>query len=161
MHASSLFVLAGAASVLATQTTTSTSTMTAYITLTKCDASHPDCPLYTPTTSSSVAVSTSSSAVPSSSSAAPVYSVQAHQNTTVASYPTAQHNATAPKYTVSGTAPVTLQTSAPHNTPTQGSSYPTTAPSPTPIPETSAAGAVSLASGLLAGALAAVAALLV
>lgn len=159
MHASSLFVLAaaGAASVLATETTTSTSTMTAYITLTKCDATHPDCPLHTPTTSSSVAVSTSSSAIPSS---APAYSVEAHHNTTVV-YPTAQYNATKPKYTMSGTAPITIQTSIPHDTPTQGSSYPTTTPSPSPIPETSAAGAFSLASGLLVGALGAVAAMLV
>lgn len=159
MHASSLFVLAGAAAVMATQTTTSTSTMTAYVTLTKCDAAHPDCPLHTST--SSAAVSTSSAAAPSSSAPAPAYSVQAHQNTTVASYPTAQHNATKPKYTMSGTAPITIQTSIPADAPTQGESYPTAAPSPSPIPETSAAGAVSLRSGLLVAALGAVAAALV
>ncbi|KAK7952204.1 uncharacterized protein PG986_007932 [Apiospora aurea] len=141
MHAPSFVVLAaGAMSASAAymveephSTTTSTSTLTHFVTITKCNPTNTLCPLYSPTTTPS-----------------PVVSFPALNSTTPAAFPTAYYNTTTPKSTLATPTPATLTSvaavpSEPAGGNNGGSGYPT-APAPSPVPT---GGAASVQAGLM------------
>ncbi|EMR62042.1 hypothetical protein MGN70_005332 [Eutypa lata] len=132
------------------QTLTSTSTLTAIVTVSKCNPTNTECPLYTPSTTStsSTPISTSSSCTTTSTSSLvnTTSTFYPTSNSTSFAGPTAYPNTTLSSYTTKA------PTVAPSVTPTE--IYPTATPEPTtaPTPEpTSGAGLVSLQSGLLVG----------
>ncbi|KAK8048808.1 hypothetical protein PG994_010538 [Apiospora phragmitis] len=188
MHASSILVLAaGAMSASAAVqgeqqlTTTSTSTMTHYVTITKCNPTNTLCPLYTPSTTSSSIVSTTSStsSTPSPTSypvftppPAPAPTSSSSSSSSSSSVFSSSSSSAIPVYSVKSfpahnTTTTAVFPTAYYNTTTPKSTpamskpatltgYPT-APAPSPIPT---GGAASLQSGLTLGAVAAVAALM-
>ncbi|KAI0447394.1 hypothetical protein F4803DRAFT_321566 [Xylaria telfairii] len=154
MHTSSLVVLAASAlSAVALDTTTSTMYLTQTVTITQCNPTNTDCPLYTPpaTTSSSIftpssyPVLTTPSPSPSSSSSSSSFSYAANTTTTSVYYPIANSTAHGgstgyPTVSVSSTYPGLTTTP---ETPTSASSSPSTTPT------TGAANSLAAQSGLL------------
>lgn len=143
------------------QTTTATSYLTATVTITKCSPDNTACPLYTPSTSSTLINSTSTSAPAYPTLAYPTLSSSSLNSTTSAYYPTSNSTThlgpTAyPNTTSSFVVPTTYPTLSSVVSTTQAPVPPTSA---TTVP-TSGAGLVSVKSGLLMGVLGMGAALL-
>lgn len=161
MFASSLFVLLASIVAVFAQTETSTTYLTATMTITQCNPTNTACPLYTPppSTSSSSIITSSSSIITSSSSilntttsSSAVPTFYPTLNSTSHAGPTAYPNTTLSSFSSVYPTPTVYPTT---------SEYPTTTPAPTatPVP-TGAASLLTMQSGLLMGALGMAAALL-
>ncbi|RYP74623.1 hypothetical protein DL771_002889 [Monosporascus sp. 5C6A] len=172
MLASQLFVLAATVLPAFAQTITSTQTLTAVVTVSKCNPTNTDCPLYTPTASSTSSISSStsssitttsssSSSIPSTSSSSisssnSSSSISSSSSASPTFYPTLNSTTFAGSTSYANTTTFSYTTKAPITTPTEiyptTSSYPTSSSTPEE-PPTSGAGLAFRQSGLLMGVL--------